>query len=735
MCHKCGAKLATRFCSACLLQTGLGLLAGDSHDGEGTDTTRNELPLTEFGDYELLEEIGRGGQGVVYRARQKSLNRTVALKVIGLGQFASTPHLKRFRQEAEAAASLEHPQIVPIYEIGERDRSCYFSMKFVEGGQLDAVLEGKPMPVRQAAELLVKIARTVEFAHEHGILHRDIKPGNILLDKKGEPHLTDFGLARLVEQESTVTNSLDVLGTPSYMAPEQAAGQTKNLTAAADVYGLGAVFYQMLTGRPPFAGGTTYETIRLVLEREPRNPRLVNPKIDLDLATICLKCLEKDPKKRYETAEALAQDVEHWFRHEPIRARRAGLFTRGRKWLQRNPAAAVSVASLLTLIAMVGIIIWESDSFRPPPAAGIAALPFENLSDDKANGYFAMGIQDEILTRLSKIRALKVIARTSTEKYQSRPDDLRKIGEQLGASSLLEGSIQKSGNAVYINVQLIQAATGNHLWVESYDRNLEDIFAVEGDIARKIAIALNTKLTVNEQQVLTEKLTNNSAAYDSYLRGLALEPRGWYSAEVKEVFRRLYAEATRLDPKFVAAWARLARTDAWMVFLGQDTTRERREAAQHALNMAIQLQPDSTDTLLAKAYCQYWLRHDYSAAKAVFMQVRSQLPNSSEVLTALSAVTRRQGAWDESLEYSHEALALNPRDPRLLVDRAWTYEIIRRFDDALKTTDEMLKIVPNDPDAVAYRAAILHALGRIDEARQLFRTVSIDVANDSLTGI
>src|SRR5438132_10857315 len=264
----------------------------------------------EFGDYELLEEIGRGGQGVVYRARQKSLNRTVALKVIGLGQFASTPHLKRFRQEAEAAASLEHPQIVPIYEIGERDRSCYFSMKFVEGGQLDAVLEGKPMPVRQAAELLVKIARTVEFAHEHGILHRDIKPGKILLDKKGEPHLTDFGLARLVEQESTVTNSFDVLGTPSYMAPEQAAGQAKELTAAADVYSLGAVFYQMLTSQPPFAGGTTYETIRLVLETEPRSPRLWNPKVDVDLATICLKCLEKDPERRYSSALALAEDLE-----------------------------------------------------------------------------------------------------------------------------------------------------------------------------------------------------------------------------------------------------------------------------------------------------------------------------------------------------------------------------------------------------------------------------------------
>src|SRR5438270_3398190 len=303
MCDKCGAKLVTRFCSACLLQTGLGLLAGNSNDSDGADTTRSKLPLTEFGDYELLEEVGRGGQGVVYRARQKSLNRTVAIKVIGLGQFASTPHLKRFRQEADAAASLEHPQIVPIYEIGERDRSCYFSMKFVEGGQLDAVLEGKPMPVRQAAELMLKIARTVQFAHEHGILHRDIKPGNILLDKKGEPHLTDFGLARLVETESTVTRTKEVLGTPSYMAPEQAVGETTKLTSATDVYGLGAVLYQLLTGQPPFAGGTTYDTVKLLLETEPRQPRLLNPKVDRDLSAICLKCLEKEPARRYASAE------------------------------------------------------------------------------------------------------------------------------------------------------------------------------------------------------------------------------------------------------------------------------------------------------------------------------------------------------------------------------------------------------------------------------------------------
>ena len=245
----------------------------------------------------------------MFRARQKSLNRIVALKVIGLGQWATKAHLKRFRLEAEAAASLDHPCIVPIYEVGERDGQCYFSMKFVEGGQLDEVVKHTPISIRQAVELIAKVARTVHYAHEHGILHRDIKPGNILLDAKGEPHLTDFGLARLVESESTVTRTLEVLGTPSYMAPEQAAGNNIKLTNATDVYGLGAVLYQLLTGHPPFAGGTTYETIKLLLETEPRAPRLWNPKVDRDLSTICLKCLEKDPQRRYSSALALAEDL------------------------------------------------------------------------------------------------------------------------------------------------------------------------------------------------------------------------------------------------------------------------------------------------------------------------------------------------------------------------------------------------------------------------------------------
>src|SRR5215470_14656786 len=241
VCRKCGAEIFADapegLCTACLFETGLNLLAQESVAGVGdpgpsngerspdkNKTPRSAKTFADFGDYELLEVIGRGGQGVVYRAQQKSLNRTVALKVIGLGHWATETHLKRFRREAEAAASLDHSGIVPIYEVGERDGSCYFSMKLIEGGQLDEVVRREPMPVRRAVELIAKVARTVHYAHEHGILHRDIKPGNILLDAEGEPHLTDFGLARLVETESTVTHTMEVLGTPSYMAPEQARG-------------------------------------------------------------------------------------------------------------------------------------------------------------------------------------------------------------------------------------------------------------------------------------------------------------------------------------------------------------------------------------------------------------------------------------------------------------------------------------------------------------------------------
>src|SRR3989441_489546 len=402
ICKKCRTAILIDepegLCAACLLETSLGMLHDEVSGAGGT-----AMP-EELGDYQLMEEIGCGGQGVVYRARQKSLNRIVALKVIGLGRWATRAHVKRFRMEAEAAAHLDDPRIVPIYEIGERDGACYFSMKFIEGGQLDKIIGNELIPLRKAAKLMAKLAHTLHHAHQNGVLHRDVKPGNILLDAKGEPHLTDFGLARLVETESTVTRTLEVLGTPSYMAPEQAAGNNAQLTSATDVYGLGAVLYQLLTGHPPFAGSTTYETVRMVLETQPRQPRLCNPKVDRDLATICLKCLEKDQERRYSSAFALAEDLERWLKHEPIRARRTGLFTRGRKWLRRNPTTAVLIVVSLAFAATVGVIIWKSTSSPPPPGAGVAVLPFVNMSPDRENDYLSDGITEDLCTTLSQIK-------------------------------------------------------------------------------------------------------------------------------------------------------------------------------------------------------------------------------------------------------------------------------------------------------------------------------------------
>src|SRR5437879_1400047 len=485
ICRKCGAKIFSDapegLCPRCVLNIALAMppelvAGGDSSAvalakaddprhtnklvGDALPTPLNKKTaqaaelLGELGDYELLEEIGRGGQGVVFRARQKSLNRTVALKVISLGQWASKAHLKRLRLEAEAAARLEHTGIVPIHEVGERDGSCYFGMKFVEGGQLDEVVRRAPLSIRQAAELIANVARTVHYAHEHGILHRDIKPGNILLDQKGEPLLTDFGLARLVESESTVTRTREVLGTPSYMAPEQASGETTKVGKATDVYGLGAVLYQLLTGQPPFAGGTTYETIRLLLNTEPRKPRALNHKIDRDLSTICLKCLEKDPKRRYSSALALAEDLEHWLKHEPILARHTGILTRGPKWVRRNPTSALLAASLLAFAAAVGWNIWKSELIHRQVTTGIAVLPFENLIGQKERGAFVDGVQDDILTKLAKIADLKVISRTSVMDYRGKRN-MRQHGDELRVSHVLEGSVRMVGARLHMNTQLI----------------------------------------------------------------------------------------------------------------------------------------------------------------------------------------------------------------------------------------------------------------------------------------
>jgi TolB-like protein/Tfp pilus assembly protein PilF len=541
-----------------------------------------------------------------------------------------------------------------------------------------------------------------------------------LVDAKGEPLLTDFGLARLVEAESTVTRTKEVMGTPSYMAPEQAVGNNAAVSSATDVYGLGAVLYQLLTDHPPFAGGTTYETIKLVLDTEPQQPRLWNRKIDRELSTICLKCLEKDPKRRYPSALALAEDLEHWLKHEPIRAKRSGFFTHVRKWVRRNPTSALLVASLVALAAAIGWNVWKSELISRPTTKGIAVLPFENLSGDPDNAYFADGIQEEILTRLASIADLKVISRTSTQRYASKPSNLREIAKQLGVANILEGSVQKAADQVRVNVQLVNAQTDSHLWAETYDRKLTDIFSVESEIAKGIAASLQAKLTGREEQALAVKPTTNPEAYDAYLRGLAYTVKTLPTAANAIAAQKHLMEAVRLDPKFALAWAQLSYVDArgYMTQSLQPTVALCEEARQ-AAETALTLQPNLGEAVLAKGSYYYNCLKDYDTAVRYFEQARQLLPNSSRIPESLAYVARRRGQWDRSESYFNEAEKLDPRNVYLLTQHSATYIPRRRFPEALRKLEQVLDVTPDDVDALALKASIAQAEGDLPRASAL----------------
>ena len=735
VCRKCGGAIlkdaAEGLCAPCLLEAGLEpfaepigrgdeptradseSLAGTTGSAQSKATNVTAGPPLNLGDYDLLEEIGRGGQGVVYRARQRSLNRIVAVKVVRTGHWASPAHLKRFRLEAETAANLDNPNIVPIYEVGEHEGSCYFSMKFIEGGPLDELFKGKPMAIRPAAELIAKLSRAVHYAHERGILHRDIKPGNILLDRTGEPQLTDFGLARLTETESTMTRTIETLGTPSYMAPEQALGNPAGtgLTSPTDIYGLGAVLYHLLTGHPPFAGGTTYDTIRLLLETEPRSPHFWNPKIDRDLTTICLKCLEKDQQRRYPSALALAEDLERWLKHEPIRARHIGVLGRGRKWVRRNPTAAGLIASLMALAAVIGWSVWKSDVLTPTAVTGIAVLPFENLSHDREDAFFADGIQDDLLTKLAKIRALKVISRTSVMQYPPRSTgrDMHQIGNALRVSHVLAGSVRKRGSWVHINAQLIDTRTDTHVWVEQYDCDLQDVFTIQSDIAQIVAEQLQVEISPAERVAVQRPPTADLTAFQLYSRAKGVLLATNFTTGAQPNFLEainLLNQAVADDPAFFQAYCQLASAHGQLYLYGIDRTPTRLALADAAVKAALRLRPDAGEAHLARAGNLYMGYLDYDGALTELATATKGLPNDPDLFELKGSILRRQGKQQEALVNLERAAELDPLNFSMLLQVALSYEYLRRYADEQIALNRALTIEPNDVQTKVVRAQV-----------------------------
>ena len=525
-----------------------------------------------------------------------------------------------------------------------------------------------------------------------------------MLDAKGDPHLTDFGLARLVESESSVTQTLDVLGTPSYMAPEQAVGNNAAISSVTDVYGLGAVLYQLLTGQPPFAGGATYETIKLLLDTEPRPPRLLNPKIDRDLSTICLKCLEKDPKRRYSSALALAEDLERWLKHEPIQARHTGMVARGKKWVRRNPSIAIMATMLFALAVPLGMMVWKSEFPQQPLTTGIAVLPFESLSKQKEEAAFADGVQDDILTKLAKIADLKVISRTSVMDYRGKRN-IRQIGNDLRVSHVLEGSLRRTGTRLHMNTQLIDTRTDTHVWAEQYDRDLNDVFAIQSAIAQKVAEQLHAKITPAEKLAIERKPTGDLVAFELYSRAIDQNPSR-AGARALEQAIDLLNQAVARDPSFVQAYLRLAWLHDLLYFYGFDHTPARLALAEAAIRAVSRLHSDPGEMHLAQAFHLYNGYRDYDGALAELEVARRTLPNASGIFELMGYIQRRQGHWEESTRNLERVIELDPRDARMLYQIADTYAMLRRYAEQKSTYDRILAIEPNDLGARAERAFV-----------------------------
>ncbi len=687
LCSACGANLGgNKVCVACLLRAGL-------DEPEVAPIAGNAVT---FGDFEIerredgsLCELGRGAMGVTYRALDTVLHRPVALKVIE--PPASVPDSEamreRFLREARAAAALRHPNVAAVFHFSaapEMNR-CYCAMELVEGETLDArVRREGPLPVELAIEVAIQVTRALIAAAERGLVHRDLKPGNIMLTHaddadRVEVKVIDFGLAKAAVTAAAAMELTHggFVGTPAFASPEQFAGEA--VDARSDIYALGVTLWFALTGRLPFAG-SSIEEIRqnqghsLPLEQLRR--RLVpRPVIEL-----LRSCLEPNPEKRPPSAQALMHELEAC-RPEP-----ASPPSRTRK------VVLLAVAAAWVAAAVTGLLLLQSN--RKPPAApppalekGIAVLPFENLSTDPADAFFAEGMQDDVLTSIGRIGELKVIARASVIDYRGAHDagKIRQIGEALGVSHVLTGSIRRAGTRMAINVSLIEAGTERQIWAERYERKLTDALSLQNELALEIAHAVKGTLTPAEKKIVTGKPTNSLEAYLLYLRGREKEI---VAVDLKAA-SALYREAIALDPAFALARARLAICLVELYYtatsaIGRDPNAVRAEAEE-----ALRLQPSLGEAHLALGRFHMDATKDQGRAHTELVRAAELLPNSAEVQLAMAFLAKRRGNFRERIAALERAESLDPRNNRVLSFLTLTHRWLRQWPEAIHASDRL----------------------------------------------
>jgi serine/threonine protein kinase/Flp pilus assembly protein TadD len=724
-CAICGRPLTQDGrCLRCLAD--LGFLSGSQEPGR-SETPRRLTPGPLKYDHFAVEvgvdgfpiELGSGAMAITYRARDTVLNSVVALKVIDR-KVAKMPGVRsRFLREARAAAQIRHPNVARVTHYGEQDGECFYVMELVEGETLEAKVRREgAMPLALALEVIEQAARALVAAEKCGVVHRDIKPSNIMLESDPSGALIvkviDYGIAKLVGAEAergAEKTQPGFIGTPAFASPEQfAPSEQTKIDTRSDIYSLGVTFWYLLSGRVPFVGRTLDD-----IRRRQAEPLPVEQLKGLDVPTRILALLRSmlapDPKDRPQSARELLSAVRRCHMKFSAEAR------------SRRKRFGLAAAGAVLVIAAIAIGTWlyQHAQSSGQMERSIAVLPFENLSDDKENAYLAEGIQDEILTRLSKVGDLRVISHGSTKQYKSKPENLRDIAKQLGVAHILEGSVQKSACTVRVNVHLIKAVNNSPVWADTVDRPLTDILSLESEVAVTVADQLRAKLTGEEAQLIAAKPTDNPEAYDSYLRGLAYTLRGGsFEPDIVIAARQHLKETVRLDRKFALGWSLLSSVDsAGYITAALPRTDALREEARNAAETALKLQPNLGEAVSAKAFYHYVFLKDYDTASHYFEQAARLLPSDSRIPEALAFVERRRGRWEQSEAYFNRAERLDPRNVRIIGQHALLYTDTRRFPDAVRKYEDVLNIKPDDPQPVARQAGIFQGMGDLPRASAL----------------
>ena len=722
-CSECSesTRLGNGLCLSCTLRQGLDSDREASRESFEAILLQDEVHDTHWrvGNYEILEEIGRGGMGVIYRARQRHSRRIVAVKRMVSYHADSRETLERFRREAEAAASLDHPNILPIFEVGQgEDGLPFFSMKYAAGGSLQNAGSALRNDTRECVRLMAKVARAVQYAHEHGVLHRDLKPGNILLDAHGEPFVTDFGLAKWLDTSTDLTRTLTIFGTPGYIAPEQAKGCAANLTPTADVYSLGAIAFSLFTGRPPFIGEHALAVVQQASETSAPKLRSLAPALDRDLETICARCLEREPQARYRSAGDLAADLERWLEGRPIIARRLSPAVHAWRWTKRNrelaTATAVALCSamvagfLLLLVSRNGLEGQSHVGTTPsvPKSADvktIAVLPLKMLNADPGDEYLGLGLADTLITQIGRIPEILARPPSAVQKYaESETHDPLAAGRELRVQAILDGTAQREGDKLLVTAQLLRVSDGALLWSGKFDEQFTKLFEVQDSISQQVAKALIQNLNAEHRKLLTKRQTDNPEAYRAYLKGRYF----WNKRTPAGLEQSLeyFKQAIDLDPTYASAYAGLADAYALLVWQDQLPQQDFIAWAKGAATKALEIDETLAEPHATLGFVKFWYDWDFIGAESEFRQAIELNPDYATAHHWYGEFLGLTNRFDEGFKELKVAQQIDPLSAIINTDLGKLLVLARQPDPAIEQLQKTLELDPHYPLAHLFLA-------------------------------